>query len=124
MSSKNILVVDDNSIDRMIIVKGLSVLDSSFNFLEAESCDQALDILDHNQVDIILTDLKMPLVDGTDLCRLMDSLHPGICKIIITGASQEHVDELNVTNAGFSKCFTKPVDFTALMEYIKNQLEE
>mgnify|MGYP002244839091 FL=1 len=61
-----ILVVDDNQELRQYLVSGLS---SDFNLLEADNGQKALDILKGQEVDLVITDVMMPVMDGVKLCK-------------------------------------------------------
>lgn len=63
-----LLVVEDNKELRQYLVNGLSGL---FNMLEAENGQKALDILKEKEVDLIVTDVMMPVMDGAKLCKLV-----------------------------------------------------
>ncbi len=58
-------MVEDNKELRQYLVNGLSGL---FNMLEAENGQKALDILKEKEVDLIVTDVMMPVMDGAKLC--------------------------------------------------------
>ena len=63
-----ILVVEDNRELRQYIVNSLSAF---FNLLEAENGQKALYILKDQEVDLIITDVMMPVMDGVKLCKLV-----------------------------------------------------
>ena len=63
-----ILVVEDNRELRQYLVNGLSAL---FDILETENGQKALDILKDKDVDLIITDVMMPVMDGVRLCKLV-----------------------------------------------------
>ena len=63
-----ILVVEDNRELRRYLVNGLSAL---FDMLETENGQKALDILKDKDVDLIITDVMMPIMDGVRLCKLV-----------------------------------------------------
>ena len=78
-----ILVVDDeksirDGCRRVLIGKG-------YNVITAENGQVALDILEKEAVDIILLDLKMPVVSGEEVLEITGKKYPGIPVIIITG---------------------------------------
>lgn len=55
------------------------------NILMARNGQEALDILDEKHVDILLSDIVMPEVDGLELCELVSKKHPHIMLYILTG---------------------------------------
>ena len=61
-----ILIVEDNEELRQYLVNGLS---DQFNMLETENGQKALDLLKDEDVDLIVTDVMMPVMDGVKLCK-------------------------------------------------------
>lgn len=74
MRYKKILVVDDSATSRMIVRRCLEMAGySDAMFLEAADGALALDLLETNPVDLIVTDLKMPRMDGRTLVKKLQS---------------------------------------------------
>jgi len=67
---KTILVVDDSSVARKIVVRCLNIVGhTECEFPEAGHGQEALDILKEQEIDLIVTDLNMPIMDGVTLVR-------------------------------------------------------
>lgn len=79
-----ILIVDDQKIIR----EGLSMmlgLDSTISIVgEATNGKQAIELLDSEQVDLILMDIRMPIMDGVEATRIIKDKHPNIKILILT----------------------------------------
>ncbi|WP_277656589.1 HDOD domain-containing protein [Seleniivibrio woodruffii] len=78
-----ILIVDDelnitNSLRRMFVCEGLDVL-------IANSAEEALDILSKNEAELILSDYKMPDVNGIQLLTTVKSQYPNVFRAILSG---------------------------------------
>jgi two-component system chemotaxis response regulator CheY len=68
----NVLIVDDSKAMRNVIKKILSI--SGFRlgeFLEASNGQEALEVLENHWVDLVLTDIHMPVMNGLDLLRAL-----------------------------------------------------
>lgn len=65
---RNILVIDDHEELRTFLVQQLNVF---YHILSASDGAQALQMLDENSVDLIISDVMMPGMDGFELCRLV-----------------------------------------------------
>ncbi len=78
-----ILLVDDEAMIRESSRRLLSA--RGFQVLEAENGQAALDVLSKSLIDIILLDLKMPVMGGEEFLRVIRASHPDIPVIIITG---------------------------------------
>ncbi|HAR61844.1 MAG: hypothetical protein DKM50_11955 [Candidatus Margulisiibacteriota bacterium] len=93
VKSYSILVVDDSRSLRMVIRKLLESTDYLFsNIYEAGNGKEALDLLKDNEVNMVLTDINMPEMDGINLVKVMKMREYDIPTIVVsTDASQETV---------------------------------
>ncbi len=81
--TKIILLVDDHKSFRDSLAKVLT--GEGYRVLAATDGEEALDILRQEHINLVLTDLKMPKMDGVELLRVAKTLHPEIEVILITG---------------------------------------
>ncbi len=81
--TRTVLFVDDEE----MILNSLKIafLDEQFNQLFANSGQEALEILQKEQVHIIVTDIRMPGMDGVELLKIVRERYPQIVKIVFTG---------------------------------------
>ncbi len=113
MSEVRALIVDDSSVMRKIIERALR--QAGLNPLlvhEAGSGTEGLDLLKAKQVDLILSDINMPSMDGLEFLRQIraQNLAPGVPVVMITTeSSEEHVKQ--AIQAGARGYIRKP--FTA-----------
>jgi two-component system chemotaxis response regulator CheY len=120
MSEVRTLIVDDSSVMRKIVERSLrqAGLDLLVVF-EAGSGTEGLEILRGKQVDLILSDINMPSMDGLEFLRQLraQNLAPGIPVVMITTeSSEEHVKQ--AIAAGAQGYIRKP--FTA--EQVKERV--
>lgn len=89
------LIVDDSSVMRKIVERALRQAGlESLVVHEAATGFEALEILKSRPVDLILSDINMPAMDGLELLRQMSAqkLAPGVPVVMITTeSSEEHV---------------------------------
>ena len=87
-NSKNILIVDDSPVERRLAV---SLLTEHINCTanEAASGEEALLRIQLSPVDLLLTDLRMPDVDGLELLRRVKEEHPLLPVVVMTGQGSE-----------------------------------
>ncbi len=81
--NKKILLVDDEEGIRKVL--GISLADSGYDVLTAENGEQALKIFGRDAPPIVLTDIKMPGIDGITLLKNIKSQNPDTEVIMITG---------------------------------------
>jgi len=120
MSEVRTLIVDDSSVMRKIVERALrqAGLDLAV-ILEAGSGTEGLEVLRANRVDLILSDINMPSMDGLEFLRQIraQSLAPGVPVVMITTeSSEEHVKQAIL--AGAQGYIRKP--FTA--EQVKERV--
>jgi two-component system chemotaxis response regulator CheY len=120
MSEVRTLIVDDSSVMRKIVERALrqAGLDP-LTVLEAASGTEGLELLKTSHVDLILSDINMPSMDGLEFLRQIrtQNLAPGVPVVMITTeSSEEHVRQAIL--AGAQGYIRKP--FTA--EQVKERV--
>ena len=83
-----IIVVDDTSTDRTLI-SGLLTSDFECDVQTAADGEAALDYIDARRPDLVLTDLKMPGMDGLELLQSIKEDHPMIPVVLMTAHGSE-----------------------------------
>ncbi len=83
---------------------------------------EALAFMEDNKVDVVISDIRMPVMDGIDLLREVRRLYPMAHTIMITGhVSQENI--LSCMRHGADTCVFKPLDdLSELDESVENAL--
>jgi two-component system chemotaxis response regulator CheY len=74
MSHIRALIVDDSSVMRKIVERSLRQAGLDLSVLEAGNGAEALGILDGNTVDLILSDINMPIMDGLEFVRQLQTV--------------------------------------------------
>jgi two-component system, NtrC family, response regulator AtoC len=120
-SGAHILFVDDESALRRVFAERLS--DVGFEVVEAESGERALELLDQFAFDIVITDLRMPGMDGMQVVDEARSRYPGIIALVITGFGTVK-DAVDAIKRGASDFITKPFQFDELMHVLHKALEQ
>ena len=81
---RTLLVVEDEPVVRMSTTFVLR--ESGFDVLEAGNGGEALEVLANGQqVDLVLTDVRMPVMDGRELSLRLGSSHPGLPILFLSG---------------------------------------
>ena len=119
---KNILVVDDERFLLSLISESLSIDLRDCNILTAENGREAVEVLKSYQVDLIVTDLKMPVMDGRELLEYVKKNHPEIPSFVISAdLTQETKDALS--SMGARQFFSKPFNLRTLGLRVAYELE-
>src|SRR5579883_3525340 len=95
MTQISVLIVDDSSVMRKIVERALRQAGLTLGHVfEASSGKEGLEVLSKNRVDLILSDINMPNIDGLEFLRQLreQNLAPGTPVVMITTeSSEEHV---------------------------------
>ena len=104
-----ILIVDDEKLERRGIRFLLKQRKEEFNILEAPNGKAACDMLKHQPVDILFTDIKMPFMDGLELAQRIRGEYPLIEMVIFSGYGEFEYAR-KAMRAGVEYYVLKPVD--------------
>jgi CheY-like chemotaxis protein len=112
---KNVLVVEDNEESRAFLVDLLSSLD--FEVFEAVNGREGLDLAVKNKPDLILMDLKMPVMDGLEAIHRIKKLPDfDYIKIIMVSSSASIQKQKESLDSGADDFIPKPVQVDELFE--------
>jgi two-component system response regulator HupR/HoxA len=85
---KTVLFVDDDEIILRSLERGLLDENELFDQLFAKSGQEALEILQKEQVHVIVTDMRMPGMDGLELLKIIKETYPNIVMIVLSGYTE------------------------------------
>lgn len=119
MESKRILVVDDQESMRDMLVDLLDTMGHEAR--TASGGAEALDALRREVVDLVITDLNMPQMDGLELTKRIKSTSPQVPVIVITGYGAFHT-ERQVLAAGADGYIPKPCTVHRVQETVNAAL--
>ena len=116
LSGLTLLVVDDNDDSLDMLTTLLQACGAGV--LQARNAAAALAYVDTQQhIDVIVSDMSMPRVDGVELCRRVRERRPSLPAIALTGFYEEYMDR---RTAGFAAFLRKPVNLDELCRAIRN----
>jgi DNA-binding NtrC family response regulator len=104
---QRVLVVDDDESLRMTLAGNLDL--AGFVVVESVNALQALELLEREVFDVVLSDIRMPGIDGVEMFRRIKQLHPDLPVVLMTAFT----DEPSVTraiDAGVYTVLAKPFD--------------
>lgn len=118
MDKETVLIVDDEKEIRDLVE--IYLKNEGYNTLKAETGIDALNILEHTTVDLIVLDIMMPKMDGIQAC--MKIREEKNMPIIMLSAKSQDMDKINGLITGADDYMTKPFNPLELMARIKSQL--
>ncbi len=117
----HLLLVDDEESLRSVVTERLT--DQGFDVTQAADGEAALKALDGFAFDVIVSDLRLPGVDGRQVIDAALSRYPGIVAIVVTGYGTVK-DAVDVIKRGAADFIAKPFQFDELMHVLNNALEQ
>lgn len=118
MAMKKILIVDDENNFLLSLKDGLS---DTFSILCANNGQEALDILAGEEVNLVITDIKMPVMDGFELLTQMNNDYSDIPVIVMTAFGSSEIEE-RLDSMGAFQYVEKPIDFDILINKVNQGL--
>ena len=94
-----------------------------FEVVQADTGEKALQLLEQFAFDVVVTDLRMPGVDGTHVIQAALERYPGIVGIVITGYGTVR-DAVDAIKRGAADFVAKPFQFDELMHVLQKALEQ
>ncbi|MDH3454545.1 MAG: response regulator [Desulfuromonadales bacterium] len=113
-----ILVVDDEPIIRELCARTLE----GYRILQAGNGQEALRVLDHETVDLLLVDIMMPVMNGLDLLQRVKEQDPAQLVIVMTGYADKDII-LKALKAHADDFIQKPINLLQLKTAIEKALE-
>jgi CheY-like chemotaxis protein len=111
--NKKIFIVDDDLQIRLMLGKVFKK--DGYEVRSAESAEEALEILEKEKYQVMFLDLKLPKMDGVELCRRIRKNNPiGIIYAVTGYASLFELADCR--EAGFDDYFKKPVEMKILLQ--------
>jgi CheY-like chemotaxis protein len=115
MRSK-ILIADDDELLRALLAKMLS----DYIVIDADNGKDAVRLYDVHRPDLVLMDVKMPVMDGIEATKLIIEKHPEAKILAITAYAPQKGDAM--LEAGAREIITKPITRKKLNEIVEKHL--
>ncbi len=117
-----ILVIEDESSIRRVLVKILSEENDAYKVSEAEDGLKGIEAIKDNDYDLVLCDIKMPKMDGVDVLEAATKIKPEIPFIMISGHGDLDT-AVNTMRMGAFDYISKPPDLNRLLTAVRNALD-
>ena len=111
----DIVIVDDHPAGRMLLDQQLSWL--GHRVTSVGSSQEALDMLENRQPDVVISDCNMPGMNGYQLARTINARYPALPVFGLTADAREVVRD-DAQKAGMRDCLFKPVTLSMLKELL------
>ena len=109
----SLLYVDDETTNLRVFKSNFRKF---FNVYTTASPIEAIDILAENEIQVIVTDQRMPEMTGTELLEKILPDYPDMIKIILTGFTDIEAIKDGINRCGIYKYITKPWNFDEMLK--------
>lgn len=121
MSQQTILIVEDHEDARFVLATLLDC--DGYRIIEAKDGAEGVALASSERPDLILMDIRMPVMDGLDASEAIRSEH-GLVDVPIIAVTAEYLDSARRERADslFEACLLKPVPTQVLLEHVRGIL--
>jgi len=119
----SILIIEDEEPIRRVLKKILKEENKSYNIYEAENGKVGLEEIQNNKkIDIVLCDIKMPIIDGIEVLNRSKKIKPNLPFIMLTGHGNINT-AVEAMKIGAYDFISKPPDLNRLITSVRNAVE-
>jgi len=119
--ARSVLVVDDEELFLKTVVDGFRMYSGRIELLTAKNGKEALAVLGSRPIDLVVTDLKMPEVDGFELLATMSRTYPEIPVLVMTAFGTPEIEK-RLRGQGLAHYLEKPLAFKVLADRVLTTL--
>jgi CheY-like chemotaxis protein len=120
---KNILIVDDEAPFLLSLTDGLNSYTDNLTIYQALNGAEAVKVIESIKLDLVITDLNMPVMSGFELLAYIASKHLTVPIIVMTAYGTPEIEE-KLNRMGSFQYVEKPLEFNTLFEMIESTLKE
>ncbi len=117
---KKILVAEDNDSNFILMTY---ILKKFYQFERAKNGQEAVDMVEKGEYDLVLMDIKMPIMDGLEATKKIKETHPSLPIIALT-ANAFDSDRQTAFDAGCDEFLSKPISSDLCLKTIAKVLGE
>ncbi|MBI2393817.1 MAG: response regulator [Deltaproteobacteria bacterium] len=113
----HVLFVDDDPLQLRAVARALS---GSVSVSTANGAREAMDVLSRSRIDVVISDLDMPEVDGVELLAFIRREHPNALRMMLTAAPSLDRALRAINEGEVHRFFVKPLDIAFFARTVKS----
>jgi DNA-binding NarL/FixJ family response regulator len=118
MKSIHVLLTDDHLLFRKGLIAALTDIRSHWKFTEAANGAQAVEILSHGEIDVVIMDVQMPVMGGFEAARIVKRNYPDVPVLMLTQFEEQSLI-LHFLQMGVNGFLSKNSDPEKVVEAIE-----
>lgn len=120
--ASTIVLVDD---EQMVLtsLRSFITLETDFKIATFTSAEKALEFIENNDIDIVISDYLMPEMDGISFLAKVREIRPDVPRIILTGYADKENAIKAINEVGLFQYIEKPWDNDDLLIVLRNGME-
>lgn len=122
-ASKRILIVDDEEDLTWSIARSLRKENEQYEIICVNSGEEALEVIRRFSLDLLITDIRMPGIDGLILLDHVNKFHPGMKVIVMTASDSAEIKNM-ISNDNEIFYIEKPFEITQLKKIIYQAVQK
>jgi CheY-like chemotaxis protein len=121
LKMQHVLIVDDSAEIRKLLLEAFESYSHKFKTLAAKNGKEAAEIISRQKIDLVVTDIQMPVMDGSELIEFLKVHQPGIPIFVIASSITLEMNE-EISRSESMKFFSKPLSPKILAENVFEEL--
>lgn len=114
--SKTILICEDNHMNFFVLQKLIQNAYPEVKILHGVDGLEGVKLFKDNAIDVLITDIEMPEMDGWELISDVKSKGYDMEKVVVVSAQTVEMLHPNAARFGVKKCYSKPISTEAILE--------
>ncbi len=119
---KTVLIVDDDPGILYVLANGLSTILDMYDVVTAGNGREAIEVLEQRSVDVLVTDLSMPIMDGFALIAYVTNQRSTLPVVVLSGMSSHSVDQ-RLAGFGGLRVLSKPASYQDVAQCVLEEIE-
>lgn len=113
---KTILICEDNHMNFFVLQKLIQNAYPEVEILHGVDGLEGVKLFESNEIDLLITDIEMPEMDGWELINNVKSKGFDMEKVVVISAQNVEMLYPNAAKFGVKKCYSKPISTEAILE--------
>ncbi|MFQ5630094.1 MAG: response regulator, partial [bacterium] len=118
-----IVIVDD---EQMVLtsLSSFFMLETDYNIVEFTSAKEALNYIENNDIDLVISDQMMPEMDGISFLKKVRAIQPAVPRYLLTGYADKENAIQAINHVALDKYIQKPWDNEKLADLVDNDVKK